>query len=109
MDNTRLFLFIALSFIGLMLWDAWQRDYATPPPATTVAAGDNQQAVSTAQDGTANEQPPVIVAEDSSTGKVQDPTNLNLASALDSESATNFVTVETDLYDLKIDLQGGGE
>ena len=108
MDNTRLFLFIALSFIGLMLWDAWQRDYATPPPATTVAAGDNQQAVSTAQDGTANEQPPVIVADDSSTEKVQDPTNLNLASALDSESATNFVTVETDLYDLKIDLQGGG-
>jgi YidC/Oxa1 family membrane protein insertase len=36
MDNQRLFLFIALSFIALMLWEAWQRDYGTPPPAATV-------------------------------------------------------------------------
>ncbi len=37
MDNQRLFLFVALSFVVLMLWQAWVEDYA-PPPATEIAA-----------------------------------------------------------------------
>ncbi len=59
MDNIRLALVVALSFLGLMLWQAWEQDYgrvaapppmpaadtdapafelpATPPPATPVA------------------------------------------------------------------------
>ena len=38
MDNQRLFLFIALSFIALMLWEAWQRDYHTPAPAPVASS-----------------------------------------------------------------------
>jgi len=35
-DNTRLLLFIALSFVILLLWQAWQRDYG-PQPLAPVA------------------------------------------------------------------------
>ncbi len=41
MDNQRLFLFIALSLVLLLIWQAWQRDYGTappPPPAPGKAA-----------------------------------------------------------------------
>jgi YidC/Oxa1 family membrane protein insertase len=38
MENIRLLLIIALSFIGLMLWEAWQEDYGTPPAASAPAA-----------------------------------------------------------------------
>ena len=43
MDNQRLFLFVALSFVLLLLWQAWIKDYgpepqATAPPATTQTA-----------------------------------------------------------------------
>ncbi len=39
MDNTRLLLFIALSFTALLLWEAWQRDHApAPQPAPTEQA-----------------------------------------------------------------------
>jgi YidC/Oxa1 family membrane protein insertase len=38
MENIRLVLIILLSFIGLMLWEAWQRDYATPPAPTTASS-----------------------------------------------------------------------
>ena len=108
MDNTRLFLFIALSFIGLMLWDAWQRDYATPPPAPQIADSDTQQASDNPQNLQQDAQPPVIVDDEAQAKNVQDPTNINLASVIDSESSSKFVSVETDLYSLKIDLQGGG-
>ena len=107
MDNTRLFLFIALSFIGLMLWDAWQRDYNMPPPqaSNNAAATVNSSSSNGEIDSAA---PPLAPTSAANAKPVQDPTNINLASVLDKESASDFVTVETDLYRLKIDLQGGG-
>jgi YidC/Oxa1 family membrane protein insertase len=41
MDNQRIFLLIALSFVLLLMWAAWQEDYGprrTPPPVETVEA-----------------------------------------------------------------------
>jgi YidC/Oxa1 family membrane protein insertase len=34
MDNQRLFLFVALSFVVLLLWQAWMADYGPVPPKT---------------------------------------------------------------------------
>ena len=31
MDNTRLFLFAALAFVGMLLWQQWQLDYGPQP------------------------------------------------------------------------------
>lgn len=89
MDNQRLFLFIALSFVALMLWEAWQRDYHTPVPtptevvsATTTPAQD----LPVATPGTPSQEP---AAADSA-----------LASA-------SRVHVVTDVYDIVIDTRGG--
>lgn len=40
MDNLRLFLFLGLSFVFLLMWDAWQQDFGTPtpPPSATATA-----------------------------------------------------------------------
>ena len=49
-DNQRLFLFIALSFVTLLLWEAWQKDYG---PATAVSpdtAAETEQAATTIAD-----------------------------------------------------------
>ena len=38
MDNVRLLLFMALAFLGMLLYQAWQQDYATPVPQTPTPA-----------------------------------------------------------------------
>ena len=40
MENIRLVLVILLSFIALLLWEEWQRDYSTPALATTAASAE---------------------------------------------------------------------
>lgn len=88
MDNQRLFLFIALSFIALMLWESWQRDYHTPAPTPTKEIA---PATAPAQDL------PVAVPS-----QVAQPT----------ESETSLVGAErvhvtTDVLDIEIDTRGG--
>ncbi|MEM7468131.1 MAG: membrane protein insertase YidC [Pseudomonadota bacterium] len=109
MDNTRLFLFIALSFISLMLWDAWQRDYHAPQPAAVSTELENQQTLSS-DDADIPPSPTNVTPDvgDATNNPVQDPSNINLATGLASDGGGSFVEVETDLYRLKIDLQGGG-
>ena len=112
MDNTRLFLFIALSFIGLMLWDAWQRDYANPQPEPQP---NEQSSVPKASDGAPSNDDSIdaptiepVAEQQAAATNVQDPTNLNVASSFDAVGTEKFITVSTDLYELHINLQGGG-
>jgi YidC/Oxa1 family membrane protein insertase len=35
MDNTRLFLFAALVFVGMLLWQQWQADYGPQPVSSS--------------------------------------------------------------------------
>ena len=110
MDNTRLFLFIALSFLGLLIWEAWQRDYHMPPPAATAdrqsadlgpssALGTDQTTMSPAP----TETPESVPAD--GPPKAQTPTNMNIV-APSSERAE--ISVRTDVYDIRVDLNGGG-
>ena len=93
MDNQRLFLFVALSFVILLLWQSWVEDYGPQPVAEAI-------------DGA----PPVT----------QTDTSEDLPSAPQSVPATNValpdtdllksadaVTVETDVYRIRIDTTGG--
>ena len=94
MDNQRLFLFIALSFIGLMLWEAWQRDYNTPPPAP-VEVSETQ-----AESGAVVPAPGDI------------PTAVPNIPATAEEPASQVVTaarvrVVTDVFSIEIDTRGG--
>ena len=89
MDNQRLFLFIALSFIALMMWESWQRDYHTPVPTPTEAAAPTTTAP--AQDL------PVVVPSQA-------------AQPAETETAlvgAERIHVVTDLLDVQIDTRGG--
>lgn len=89
MDNQRLLLFIALSFIALMLWENWQRDYHTPAPTPTEAS-----ATAPAQDL------PVAAPASPSPIAQSTDTEVNLVGA-------ERVRVVTDVLDIQIDTRGG--
>lgn len=88
MDNQRLFLFIALSFIALMLWESWQRDYHTPAPTPTEASA---PVTAPAQDL------PVAVPS-----QAAQPTETEI-----SLVGAERVHVTTDVLDIEIDTRGG--
>ncbi|MBI5461960.1 MAG: membrane protein insertase YidC [Gammaproteobacteria bacterium] len=93
MDNQRLILFIALSFVSLMLWEAWQRDYNSPAPAPTT----QQAAAPTAT--------PSAPAADLPTAA---PTAKPVQAPADASVTTAArVRVVTDVLDVVIDTQGG--
>ena len=94
MDNTRLFLLIALSFVSLMLWDAWQSDNAIAP-----------------QPAQSNDAPSPVI--DTPTIATDSPVSIPTPSAasLVVESATGEfqkVSVTTDVFEVDINLLGGG-
>ena len=98
MDNQRLFLFIALSFIGLMLWEAWQRDYHAP-----VAEQDT-----TAESATADT--PAAPPADLPTAAPQAASGAAATASQASDSvlaSDGRVRVVTDVLDVLIDTRGG--
>lgn len=105
MDNTRLFLFIALSFIGMMIWEAWQRDYHELP--IKEAADQSVVANPSAQESLVPNTATYADNGIDDSPKVQDPTNINAAEAL-SDDNVGFVTVTTDVFTAQISLRGGG-
>ena len=95
MDNQRLFLFVALSFVILLLWQAWVEDYGPPPaevsesaPATTAPT-------------------PGVTGEDLPAAPQALPaTDVALPEA-DLLKSADAIEVETDLFQIRIDTTGG--
>lgn len=89
-DNLRFILLASLGFVLLMLWQAWQQDYKTDtkltPPSATDQAEDSDDV-------------PVVPVNTKQPGRVAENSSL---------PATRQVKVETDLYQVSIDLKGGG-
>lgn len=87
MDNQRPILFIALAFVLLLLWQAWEQEHAPPPIAgpTTNAPTDVSAKVPTASDASTPAPTPSV-------------------EALPSGAR---VLVTTDLYQAEIDSHGG--
>ncbi len=96
MDNQRMFLFIALSFVLLLLWQAWMEDYgyvAKPKVKTPIVESASQPVSGTAKEdlpGAATQEVPVKESDDSQ--------------LLQSDRQ---IIVQTDLYRLVIDTHGG--
>lgn len=102
MDNVRLLLVVALAFISLMLWEAWQRDYVVPAPAAV-----------SAPDATPADTPPAPAMDaaplDAPAMPADTPsveTSPSPASAPVPAEATLF-TVQTDVLRLRISTAGG--
>jgi YidC/Oxa1 family membrane protein insertase len=100
MDNPRLFLFIALSFVFLLMWEAWQRDYGTPMPVESPVS---EAAAPAPADGSLPAEDLPIAGE---TGPVADQAaKLSLDEALLKRGER--VRVITDVLDIEIDTVGG--
>ena len=96
MDNPRTLLAIALSFLVLLIWQAWMNDYATQPQQPVESAGvtDSAPAMNTDREDLPHapvDKPPAAVQE---TIAVQLP-------------AGQRVEVKTDLFHAVIDTRGG--
>ena len=103
MDNQRLFLFVALSFVMLLLWQAWMEDYGPVPPAEAPVAATGQLADTPA--GT----PADIQADTSDLPSA--PADMVARDSALPETAllekAQYIDVETDLFHIRIDTTGG--
>ena len=95
MDNQRLILFIALSFVVLLLWEAWQRDYGPKAPPPDAGPGQEQQVAAPPADLPTAAPENATPAPGPSTGDTG-----MLASA-------QRIRVVTDVLDVEIDTRGG--
>ena len=105
MDNTRLFLFAALVFVGMLLWQQWQADYGPQP----VASSDNQVGNTASGTGT-GQQAVVDDLPDLAEGISQDSSQGGQGGAAGTTSNTEMqqlVSVETDVFQVLIDTRGG--
>ncbi|MEE9492831.1 MAG: membrane protein insertase YidC [Gammaproteobacteria bacterium] len=96
MDNPRLLLFIALSFLVMIMWQTWQQDYQQTKTG--------EQAVVTETTGTpaqtgagGNDLPSIVVEERDAPLSVESP----------AIPQGKRIQVMTDLMHLEIDTQGG--
>ena len=103
MDNQRLFLFVALSFVMLLLWQAWMEDYGPVTPVETPSAETGQPADS-----------PAVISTDG----LADGSDLPSATAdtVNHDSTlpetellekSQYIDIETDLFHIMIDTTGG--
>ena len=105
MDNTRLFLFAALVFVGMLLWQQWQADYGPQP----VASSDSQVGNTASGTGT-GQQAVVDDLPDLAEGISQDSSQGGQGGAAGTTSNTEMqqlVSVETDVFQVLIDTRGG--
>jgi YidC/Oxa1 family membrane protein insertase len=97
MDNVRLLLFMALAFLGMLIYQAWQEDYG--PASRAVAEQDPRELAGAAPVDTPDA--PVMAEIDSAL-----PSAPPVQPSADSQS-TRLVEVRTDMFDLLIDTRGG--
>ncbi len=99
MDNQRVILFFALSFVLLLIWQAWQKDNIVPQPAATTT----QTAESPPLAEQAEDVP--ITPQDSSQ---MDTDILSVAQASQEVlKKGQRIRVRTDVLDVEIDTMGG--
>ena len=89
MDQLRLIVLIALSFVSLMLWEAWQRDYGPAPVAETASTE--------------------VVAPDKTLPNIgANPSSMVAPTASPTaDAAADPIKVESDLLALEINPVGG--
>ena len=98
MDNQRLFLFVALSFVALMLWQAWQEDYG-PQPQTGSKAPPSAVEQSLPDVADSGEDLPAVSTDPKSPDTFV-PEEITLKTGQE-------ILVETDVLSLVIDTTGG--
>jgi YidC/Oxa1 family membrane protein insertase len=103
MDNQRLFLFVALSFVMLLLWQAWMEDYG--PVAPVEAPQLETGSVTDAPAGLPTVSPADSSDLPSATADISAPENGLPETAV--LKTAQYIDIETDLFHIRIDTTGG--
>lgn len=96
MDNTRLFLYAALAFVSLLIWEQWQVDYGPKPAAT-----EQSQPAATAANGSAAQKAGDLPELESL------PQEEPAAQDQQAAASGELIRVETDVVEVMIDTRGG--
>ncbi len=99
MDNTRLFLYAGLGFLGLLIYQEWQADYG-PQPVQQVAPTVQTQQI---------QQPGAVIDEslDLPDNAELPPTVSDPAAPTVAEGTSRLIQVDTDVVRALIDTRGG--
>ena len=102
MDNTRLFLFAALVFVGMLLWQQWQADYGPQPVVEEVVNNQSTQTGEQASGNTIDDLPDL--AENTTKSMNTDGSDVPADAEVVSQQR---IIVETDVIRAEIDSLGG--
>jgi len=97
MDNSRLFLYAALAFVGLLIWEQWESDYGPKPEPV--------QQTQILSSGSENLSAGVDISDlpDNTVPAASSSEIVSSAQTISGE----LIHVETDLHDIQIDTRGG--
>ena len=99
MDNTRLFLFAALVFVGMLMWQQWQIDYGPrPDPGSEVESG---------SDGVVAEQDAAVDDLPDLADSISPSTTTTTETLPSASPEQQLITVDTDVIRALIDTRGG--
>ncbi|MFT5218915.1 MAG: YidC/Oxa1 family membrane protein insertase [Planctomycetota bacterium] len=102
MDNSRLFLYAALVFVGMLLWQQWNIDYAPKPVATEYSGTTTAGSGNTAESSGIDDLPDLAAVGNEAAA------DSGQQSASNSQAQTSqMLTVETDVLLMLIDTRGG--
>ena len=102
MDNTRLFLFAALAFVAMLIWQQWQLDYGPQPVTSSAGVNPTPSVPEQAAEADSSN---IVDLPDQADGLALDATaTLETTASIAPES---LVTVETDVVIAVIDRKGG--
>ena len=98
MTQTRSFLLVAWLILAFFLWDAWQKDYATPAPMPSAG--------SSLDDATSSAIDPAIPSVSDNPATVPTPSGVDTPSS-GAATAVAPITLANDVLRLSIDAHGG--
>ncbi len=102
MDNSRLFLFAALAFVGMLLWQQWQADYG-PQPIAIEQPG--SEVVSTNGYGAKSD---IDDLPELAENQVGSSSSFSSSSTIETQQSNQqLIIVETDVIRAEIDRLGG--
>ncbi len=107
MDNSRLFLFAALIFVGMLLWQQWQADYGPQPVVSSEAEISPDGGVATSQiptDDLPDQADELAVGSGQVTSQAGDAGGEQSAA---QSQVQQLVQVDTDVIRAMIDTRGG--
>lgn len=101
MDNQKLFLYAALAFVGMLIWQQWQVDFGPKPEVPQAVTASTPQVK--AEDPKNISDVPDIAPNPADNGTGIQAVQQNTAKTVPAK----LISVETDLLKLQIDTNGG--